>query len=67
LAANEFRKNQHAAHRAKYFEVLLSLLLRHKTRQAAAYRDFLTLWEGADSDIPILIAIAAKSEYAKLK
>jgi eukaryotic-like serine/threonine-protein kinase len=31
----------------------------------AAYQDFLTLWKGADPDIPILIA--AKSEYAKLK
>ena len=30
----------------------------------AAYNDFFTLWKGADSDIPILIA--AKSEYAKL-
>jgi eukaryotic-like serine/threonine-protein kinase len=31
----------------------------------AAYLDFLTLWKGADPDIPILIA--AKAEYAKLK
>jgi Tfp pilus assembly protein PilF len=31
----------------------------------AAYQDFLTLWEDADPDIPILIN--AKSEYAKLK
>jgi len=30
-----------------------------------AYQDFLTLWKGADPDIPILIA--AKSEYARLK
>jgi hypothetical protein len=30
----------------------------------AAYQDFLTLWKGADPDIPILIA--AKSEYARL-
>lgn len=30
----------------------------------AAYQDFLTLWKGADPDIPILIA--AKAEYAKL-
>jgi serine/threonine protein kinase/tetratricopeptide (TPR) repeat protein len=37
--------------------------LRAKAR--AAYQDFLSLWKGADSDIPILIA--AKSEYAKLK
>ena len=31
----------------------------------AAYQDFLTLWKGADPDIPILIA--AKSEYAQLQ
>ena len=31
----------------------------------AAYQDFLTLWENADPDIPILIA--AKSEYSKLQ
>jgi hypothetical protein len=31
----------------------------------AAYNDFLTLWKGADPDIPILRA--AKSEYAKLQ
>jgi eukaryotic-like serine/threonine-protein kinase len=31
----------------------------------AAYQDFLTLWEDADPDIPILTA--AQSEYAKLK
>ena len=31
----------------------------------AAYQDFLTLWKGADPDIPIFIA--AKAEYAKLK
>jgi DNA-binding SARP family transcriptional activator len=31
----------------------------------AAYQHFLTLWEGADSDIPVLQA--AKAEYAKLK
>jgi hypothetical protein len=36
-----------------------------RVRALAAYKDFLTLWKGADSDIPILIA--AKSEYAKLK
>ena len=30
----------------------------------AAYEDFLTLWNDADPDIPILIA--AKAEYAKL-
>jgi serine/threonine protein kinase/Tfp pilus assembly protein PilF len=31
----------------------------------AAYQDFLTLWNDADPDIPILIA--AKTEYSKLK
>jgi eukaryotic-like serine/threonine-protein kinase len=31
----------------------------------AAYQDFLTLWNDADTDIPVLIA--AKAEYAKLK
>jgi serine/threonine protein kinase/tetratricopeptide (TPR) repeat protein len=31
----------------------------------AAYQDFLTLWNDADPDIPILIA--AKAEYSKLK
>jgi hypothetical protein len=31
----------------------------------AAYQDFLTLWKGADPDIPILRA--AKAEYAKLQ
>ncbi len=31
----------------------------------AEYRDFLTLWKDADTDIPILIA--GKVEYAKLK
>jgi len=31
----------------------------------AAYRDFLTLWKGADSDIPILRQ--ANAEYAKLQ
>jgi hypothetical protein len=31
----------------------------------AAYQDFLTLWKGADPDIPIFIA--AKAEYAKLQ
>jgi hypothetical protein len=35
------------------------------TKARAAYQDFLTLWKGADPDIPVLIA--AKSEYAKLK
>jgi hypothetical protein len=31
----------------------------------AAYQDFLTLWKGADPDIPVLIAV--KAEYAMLK
>jgi DNA-binding winged helix-turn-helix (wHTH) protein/tetratricopeptide (TPR) repeat protein len=34
-------------------------------RAKAAYRDFLTLWNNADPDIPIFIA--AKSEFAKLR
>jgi eukaryotic-like serine/threonine-protein kinase len=34
-------------------------------KSRAAYQDFLTLWNDADPDIPILIA--AKAEYAKLK
>jgi serine/threonine protein kinase/tetratricopeptide (TPR) repeat protein len=34
-------------------------------RSRGAYRDFVTLWSGADSDIPALIL--AKSEYEKLK
>ena len=36
-----------------------------RTRALAAYRDFLTLWQDADPDIPILRE--AKSEYAKLQ
>jgi serine/threonine protein kinase/tetratricopeptide (TPR) repeat protein len=36
-----------------------------RVRALAAYKDFLTLWKGADPDIPILKA--AKAEYAKLK
>ena len=36
-----------------------------RVRALAAYKDFLTLWKDADTDIPILIA--AKAEYAKLK
>ena len=35
-----------------------------RTRAAAAYKDFLTLWKDADPDIPVLIQ--AKAEYAKL-
>ena len=36
-----------------------------RVRALAAYKDFLTLWEDADSDIPILKE--AKAEYAKLQ
>jgi tetratricopeptide (TPR) repeat protein len=36
-----------------------------RVRALAAYKDFLTLWKDADSDIPILKE--AKAEYAKLK
>jgi serine/threonine protein kinase/tetratricopeptide (TPR) repeat protein len=36
-----------------------------RTRALAAYKDFLTLWEDADPDIPILKQ--AKAEYAKLQ
>jgi len=35
------------------------------TKANAAYQDFLTLWKGADPDIPILKQ--AKAEYAKLQ
>jgi Fic family protein len=35
-----------------------------RVRALAAYKDFLTLWKGADPDIPILQQ--AKAEYAKL-
>jgi hypothetical protein len=35
-----------------------------RVRTLAAYKDFLGLWEDADSDIPILTQ--AKAEYAKL-
>jgi tetratricopeptide (TPR) repeat protein len=34
-------------------------------KASAAYQDFLTLWQDADPDIPILVV--AKSEYAKLR
>jgi serine/threonine protein kinase/tetratricopeptide (TPR) repeat protein len=34
-------------------------------RSRAAYQDFVTLWSGADPDIPVLIL--AKSEYERLK
>jgi len=36
-----------------------------RVRALAAYKDFLTLWKDADSDIPILQQ--AKAEYAKLQ
>jgi tetratricopeptide (TPR) repeat protein len=36
-----------------------------RVRALAAYKDFLTLWKGADPDIPILKQ--AKAEYAKLR
>ena len=36
-----------------------------RVRALAAYKDFLTLWKDADSDIPILRE--AKTEYAKLQ
>jgi eukaryotic-like serine/threonine-protein kinase len=36
-----------------------------RTRALAAYKDFLTLWRDADSDIPILKE--AKAEYVKLQ
>jgi len=36
-----------------------------RVRALAAYKDFLTLWKDADSDIPILKE--AKAEYAKLQ
>jgi hypothetical protein len=36
-----------------------------RVRALAAHKDFLTLWKGADTDIPILKE--AKAEYAKLQ
>jgi len=36
-----------------------------RVRALAAYKDFLTVWKDADSDIPILKQ--AKAEYAKLQ
>jgi hypothetical protein len=36
-----------------------------KGRAKIAYQDFLTLWKGADPDIPVLKQ--AKAEYAELK
>jgi len=38
---------------------------RDTNKARAAYQEFLTLWKGADPDIPILVA--AKSEHAKLE
>ena len=35
-----------------------------KTKAKAAYKDFLTLWSGADPDLPLLKQV--KAEYAKL-
>jgi len=37
----------------------------HLAASKTAYRDFLTLWKGADADIPILTQ--AQAEYAKLQ
>jgi serine/threonine protein kinase len=36
-----------------------------RTKSAAVYKDFLTLWKNADPDIPILKQ--AKAEYARLQ
>jgi len=36
-----------------------------RVRAIAAYKDFLSLWKDAESDIPILKE--AKAEYAKLQ
>jgi eukaryotic-like serine/threonine-protein kinase len=38
-----------------------------KTKEKAAYEDFLTLWKDADTDIPIPILKQAQTEYAKLQ
>jgi tetratricopeptide (TPR) repeat protein len=40
-------------------------LTRDKAKAKTAYRDFLTLWKNADSDIPILAQ--ARTEYATLQ
>jgi eukaryotic-like serine/threonine-protein kinase len=40
------------------------VLAGDKVKAKIAYRDFLTLWKDADSDIPILKQ--AKAEYAAL-
>jgi Tfp pilus assembly protein PilF len=42
-----------------------SALAGDKAKAGKAYQDFLTLWKGADRDIPILQQ--AKAEYAKLQ
>ena len=36
-----------------------------QVKAKAAYRDFLSLWQNADSDVPILVQ--AKAEYARLQ
>jgi tetratricopeptide (TPR) repeat protein len=41
------------------------LMAGETAKAKAAYKDFLTLWKDADSDIPILKQ--AKAEYAKLQ
>jgi eukaryotic-like serine/threonine-protein kinase len=41
------------------------VLAGDKARARAAYRDFLTLWKDADTDIPIFKQ--AKAEYAALQ
>ncbi len=73
-AAGEFQKI--LDHRGILFADPVSALARLQTGRAyvlmadnarakAAYHDFLTLWEDADPDIPILKQ--AKAEYAKLQ
>jgi hypothetical protein len=42
-----------------------SVLQGDTVKAKTAYQDFLTLWKGADTDIPILKE--AKAEYAKLQ
>jgi eukaryotic-like serine/threonine-protein kinase len=41
------------------------VLSKDPIKAKAAYQDFLTLWQDADSDIPILVQ--AKAEYARLQ
>jgi tetratricopeptide (TPR) repeat protein len=36
-----------------------------KVKAKAAYQDFLSLWQNADSDVPVLVQ--AKAEYARLQ